>query len=271
MNPVVLGQHFLVNQNVAKKIVLKLQPVKGPILEIGPGKGILTRLIISLYEKNELVAIEKDKQLSAVLDEELKKKLKIINADILDIHLNRLFPKKRFNLIGNIPYLISKKIINWVIREHERIKKGVFMMQKEFSDKLLPLENSLKTNAQTIMFESLFSSAKEFDVNPGSFSPPPKVRSTVFTFQKKDLITQNFRTQDFYDFLKRCFLSRRKTLLNNLSHHYGKKEINMLFSRHQLNPGLRSQQLSLIDFSSLFCWVNQELEFIPDQKEHRKE
>ena len=267
MNPVKLGQHFLVNKNIAKKIVQILLPVKGPILEIGPGMGILTRLLVSHKGKNNLVAIEKDKKLFNDLNTELQKELKIINADILDIQLNRLFPQKTVTLIGNIPYLISKKIINWIIREHNSIKKGVFMMQKEFVEKLLPLGDSPDNNPQMIMFEFLFNSRKEFEVSPGSFSPPPKVVSAVFSFRKKKSLNKNIPSPDFYLFLKRCFSNRRKTLLNNLSLHYKKKTITRIFAKHELNPRLRTQQLSLVDFISLFFWLDQETESDPNDKQ----
>lgn len=258
MKQVALGQHFLVNKNIAKNIIQKFLPVKGPIVEIGPGKGILTRLLLNLAKKNDLAAIEKDKKLFNDLYNEFQKELKIINADILDIQLNYLFPRQHINLIGNIPYLISKKIVNWIIQEYKSIKKGVFMMQKEFVAKLLPLNHSFKKNAQSIIFESLFNSQKEFDVNPGSFSPPPKVMSTVFSFQKKETLKQNFPTQEFYHFLKRCFLNPRKTLLNNLSQYYSKKRVLALFPNHHLDPGCRSQNLSLEDFTSLFHSLDQE-------------
>jgi 16S rRNA (adenine1518-N6/adenine1519-N6)-dimethyltransferase len=261
MNPVKLGQHFLVNKNIAKKIVHILLPVKGPILEIGPGKGILTRLLVSHDRKKELVAIEKDKKLFNELNAELQQKLKLINADILDIQLNRLFPQKTVNLIGNIPYLISKKIINWIIREHNSIKKGVFLMQKEFVEKLLPLGDSPDNNPQMIMFEFLFNSCKEFEVRPGSFSPPPKVVSVVFSFRKRKSLNPNIQLPAFYLFLKKCFSNRRKTLLNNLSLHYGKKTITRIFAKQKLNPRLRTQQLSLADFISLYRWLNQEKVF----------
>jgi 16S rRNA (adenine1518-N6/adenine1519-N6)-dimethyltransferase len=257
-----LGQHFLVNKNVAEKIARKfLQHIskaeQHPILEIGPGKGILTDLLIKYRQGNLFTAVELDNSLFYKLKNKYhnSKDVEFLNRDILKIDLARLFPTENqmVHVAGNVPYHISKEIMDWVIKHHHKIQSATFMVQKEFADKLLPTAKQDQTNAQSILLNTIFDIQKDFDVQPGSFSPQPKVKSTVFSIEKPPEI--QFGTIDyheFYQFLKECFKNRRKTFINNIGNATNTEKLWEFFEENQINPKIRAEQLLKEDFLLIF-------------------
>lgn len=254
-NSVKLGQNFLINKNVAKKIVMSFFPVKGIILEIGPGKGILTDLLIKHRAKNKITAIEIDIELHTKYQSNNIKNFEITNTDILDVKLNNMSVKEKFNLIGNIPFYISKELINWVISQQHKIKKGIFMMQREFVKKLSVKNKSKIINAQSVIFNYLFLLEKLFDVNPGSFHPKPKVTSSVFLF-KKSPKKNKVNTEEYYTFLKICLKKRRKTLFNNLITKYKTEDVKKIFTYNKLNQKIRAEQLQVEFFLKIYKQLN---------------
>ncbi len=246
-----LGQHFLVNHRLAEKIVRAFLPAEGHIVEIGPGSGILTELLIQYRRGGDppVTAIELDPDLCQKLADRHPQGLNIINKDILDIPLESLFPDSPVSLIGNLPYYISKDIIDWIILNHPQIRKGVVMLQREFVDKL----HGRPPNPRSLIFQYLFDAETLFDVSPGSFSPPPKVKSTVFRFQKKTTPPKPpIDIPTFYAFLKKCFRHRRKTLLNNLLPHYPRDTITQALHQYHISPTTRPEKLQLNDFLNIY-------------------
>jgi 16S rRNA (adenine1518-N6/adenine1519-N6)-dimethyltransferase len=252
-----LGQNFLVNRNVTEKIANRFFPVDGPILEIGPGKGILTELLLKYRKNNRLIAVEYDELLFYRMRETFSAEsdFQVLNRDILKVDLHRLFPEEngQVNVVSNVPYYISKDLMEWVIAQAQIIQKGVFMMQKEFVEKLTSRCGTKEYNAQSILFNGLYNVEKLFDVQPGSFSPPPKVKSTVFSFKRERIAPgENIVTADFYVFLQQCFRNRRKTLLNNLSASHSQERLWEMLESCGLNPQIRAEQLSLEDFLNIY-------------------
>ncbi len=245
-----LGQHFLVNRSIAEKMTQTFLPVEGPILEIGPGKGILTQNLLNRCPGCRITAVELDNTLFCELKNRFNKctSIDLLNRNILHVDLDELFPgeNEAVNVIGNVPYYISKELLDWVIAHHNKIKKGMFMMQKEFVNKLIS-----PAHAQSILFVWLYRVEKLFEVQPGSFSPRPRVKSSVFLFERilssheKDIEVD---VMDFYRFLRQCFRNRRKTLFNNLCTSYETKTLADIFARLKLNPKVRAEQLTLKDF-----------------------
>jgi len=255
MAPAKLGQHFLVNKNIAEKMVRKFFPVRGDILEIGPGKGILTGFLVKHRDEqeNNIFAVELDRELYYTIKAEYGEQVEMINRSVLTVDLEDIGGNEEINLISNVPYYISREIIDWVIHQRDRVGKGMFMMQKEFTGKLILSPCAKKHNAQSLVFNHLFSVEKFFDVHPGSFVPPPRVTSTVFLFEKKrGEASEKIDIDDFYLFLKDCFKSRRKTLLNNLVFKYPAEQCWDIFEKTKINPRLRAEQLTLTDFLSIY-------------------
>jgi 16S rRNA (adenine1518-N6/adenine1519-N6)-dimethyltransferase len=249
-NSVKLGQNFLINKGVAKKIVSALFPINNTVLEIGPGKGILTDLLLKKIEEEnisvEIILVELDEELADVLKEK-KENYRVVNDDILKIKLVD-FKKKGFQIIGNVPYYISKEIIDWIIFNENYIDSGVLMFQKEFIEKLLFPKDLKDKNPQSIIFNYLFDTKKVSSVSPGSFFPIPKVSSSVFSFKKK---TEKSDIIEFYDFLKICFKKRRKTLINNLSKVYD-FDLKNLFNKFGMDLQIRAEEMQTVDFEKIF-------------------
>jgi 16S rRNA (adenine1518-N6/adenine1519-N6)-dimethyltransferase len=245
-----LGQHFLVNRSIAEKMVQTFLPVQGPILEIGPGKGILTQCLFNRCPGCQITAVELDIELFCELKNRFSKSIEILNRNILHVDLYELFPgeDEAVNVIGNVPYYISKELLDWVIAHHKKIKKGMFMMQKEFVNKFIS-----PANAQSIFFVWLFQVEKLFEVQPGSFSPRPRVKSAVFLFERiLSPIEIDIDAMDFYDFLQKCFRNRRKTLMNNLGASYDTRKLDEIFGKLHINPKERAEQLTLKDFLDIY-------------------
>lgn len=255
-----LGQHFLINKNVCEKIIKHFLPAEGSLLEIGPGKGILTERLLANRQNNKLIAVELDNTLFYRLKNKFsfQPDFEVLNRDILKIDLNRLLTDNQtINLVGNVPYYISRDLIDWVFQYHTRIKKGILMMQKEFVDKLTKTTDPGLVNPQAILFNMLFTPARVMDVQPGSFSPQPRVKSTVFLFSP---VLQPAMApgdvKNFYLFLQRCFKNRRKTLFNNLAVSSHTEELWEVFETHHINPKIRAEQLPLPVFLQIYLTLD---------------
>lgn len=208
-----LGQNFLCSAGIARRIVDLVPPGPGPLLEIGPGRGILTRLLGERFPARPLTAVEVDAGLADGLQRELGERVRVLQRDILDIELERLFPGGSVTVAGNLPYHISKPLANWFLAQRANIAAAVLMLQKDFIDKLLAGPGGKKYNAQSVVFQLLFRSQRCFDVPAGAFAPRPKVVSTVIAIESSGLQVDD--VDAFYAFIRNSFRDRRKTLANN--------------------------------------------------------
>ncbi|MEN8152489.1 MAG: 16S rRNA (adenine(1518)-N(6)/adenine(1519)-N(6))-dimethyltransferase RsmA [Acidobacteriota bacterium] len=252
-----LGQHFLVNRHIAQKIVKPLFSHNGNIFEIGPGKGILTELIVELKPGKHFIAVEKDPALYENLKRTLSNKVEFINSDILDIDPGQLFNKGQTYLVSNVPYNISKELIDWILTFNKYFPQGVLMVQKEFYLKMISEPASKEYNPRSILFNMIYNIKKIIEVKPGSFSPPPKVNSTVFIFEaKKDKMITGKISEDFYSFLKIIFHNRRKTLSNNLARSYSPEKIRSLLQSQNIPLNIRGEQLAGDILYNLFLHLN---------------
>ena len=148
-----LGQNFLNDKKILNKIVESGEICeKDSVLEIGPGTGNLTEIILSKKPK-KLIVVEKDKELSLKLSKKFKNNIEIINTDILD-YFDKLKFKEPLKVFGNLPYNISTKILTSFIRENnffKKYKKFIFVFQKEVADRIIALENSRDYGRLTIL------------------------------------------------------------------------------------------------------------------------
>jgi len=208
-----LGQHFLKDKNVVRRIVDagKLSP-EDRVLEIGPGGGALTEEIVGRNPK-EFIAVEIDPEWVSFLKEKFGDKVKIINADATDFDFSSLGGK--FVYFGNLPYNVSTAILRNLLTHRKTLKKGIFMVQKEVADRL-----TAKKGKEYGYFPALlslfFDIKKLFNVPPKAFTPPPKVMSTVVEVTPKEFDMEEEELRKFESFLKRAFSQRRKKLKKNL-------------------------------------------------------
>jgi 16S rRNA (adenine1518-N6/adenine1519-N6)-dimethyltransferase len=216
-----LGQHFLHDPNVLGNIVREIHPDKDDVfIEIGAGKGALT---VPLAEKaGRIYAIEKDRDLLPELKKKLPANVVLVNIDVLRIYFRELVAEdlkanRVIKLAANLPYSISSQVLFKVLDEKELFEECTFLVQKEVADRISAGAGSKRFAPISILFQRDFDVRPCFVVEPGSFSPPPKVRSTLIQFKRRK--QPLFELQDetaFRMFLKSGFQHRRKTLLNNL-------------------------------------------------------
>lgn len=253
-----LGQNFLHDANIARRIVGLVPPGPGPLLEIGPGKGILSRLLAERFPGRRLIMVEVDPLLAADLEQRFigtegsrrGDGVEIIGMDILQLDLAGRFAAGGVTVTGNLPYHISRPLIDWFIHQNPLIGEAVLMLQKDFVDKLLAAPGGKKYNAQSVVFQLLFAARRHFDVPAGAFVPKPKVVSTVIT--ARPLAPALNSDPGFYPFIRLCFAERRKTLWNNLAAHADKNLLAAAFAACGLAASVRAEQLAPPRFADLW-------------------
>ena len=221
-----LGQNFLYDKNVINKIInaSKINS-NDEVLEIGPGTGNLTRSII--YQKpKKIYVIEKDESLANILKKQFSNKINLISKDILKIP-NDFYSKKKFLILGNLPYNISTKILsNLCLNSELKVSKMIFMFQKEVAERILADVNSKEYSRITVLSKWKFDIKKVSDVKPNSFFPRPKVHSTVLEFKPKEKI-HKIKDSKNLEKITRIFFSQRRKMI--------KKPINILFENSGFN------------------------------------
>ena len=217
-----LGQNFLIDRNILELIV-STTPIDGrTILEIGPGTGNLTSFILKKNPKKVFV-IEKDNDLSDNLRETFKNQLIIINDDVLNINVNSLFNEKVI-VFGNLPYNISTEILSrWIInlKDNFWFDHLILMFQKEVADRIIAKFDTSNYGRLSILSNWKLNIKKICDIKPESFSPKPKIDSSLLFFSPK----KNFykiKNPRNLEKLTRVFFSHRRKML--------KKPFNQLFN-----------------------------------------
>lgn len=210
-----LGQNFLRDENVARRIVELVPAGSGPLLEIGAGPGILSARLAGRFPGRPLTLVEVDGDLAGGLRQRFGEGPRVLNQDILQVDLAGLYGGAPVTLVGNLPYHISKPLIDWLIGQRRRIGEAVLMLQRDFIDKLLAAPGGKKYHAQSVAFQLLFRARRCFDVPASAFAPRPKVVSTVIA--ARPLAPEVAGGERFYAFARLCFAERRKTLRNNLA------------------------------------------------------
>jgi 16S rRNA (adenine1518-N6/adenine1519-N6)-dimethyltransferase len=248
-----LGQNFLHDKNIAAKIVdvflSRSLGTGGPVLEIGPGPGILSALLLENIPAAKVTLVEVDRFLAQELRLRFGAAPRIIQEDILKVELAVLYPQDRVAVIGNLPYHISKELIDWFIAQRLRIGAAVLMLQKDFVDKVLAAPGGKKYNAQSVLFQLLFQVRRCFHVPAGAFTPAPRIMSTVIAAQPADFAAA---ADEFYSFVKLCFAERRKTLWNNLAPHQDRNILAAAFAAGGLAATVRAEQLAPERFVALW-------------------
>lgn len=210
-----LGQHFLINEGVAKDIVSSLQH-KDNILEVGAGMGVLTKYIIEENTDNFFV-IEIDKESVAYLNENYPCiKNNIIEGDFLKYDLNTLFDSQNFSLIGNFPYNISNLILFKVFEHKNIIQEVVGMFQKEVAERVIAKEGSKTYGILSVFLSVFYDREYLFTVPNTDFDPMPKVQSAVIRLTRNNIIDLGCDEKQFILVVKTAFNQRRKMLRQSL-------------------------------------------------------
>jgi 16S rRNA (adenine1518-N6/adenine1519-N6)-dimethyltransferase len=208
------GQHFLVNFAAADAIVAAAEAVPGDqLLEIGPGRGVLTERMIKTGA--HVTAIEADRDLEPQLRAKFPD-LKLVMADATRLDFNTL-EEPSYKLISNLPYNVSKPLLMRFFEDRKRFPRWVLMMQKEVADRLLASPGSKDWGPLGILLQNICTIKTVTQLGPGSFKPPPKVDSTVLRFDVREKPLEEMGDEKrFADMLFLLFRERRKTLNNRL-------------------------------------------------------
>jgi 16S rRNA (adenine1518-N6/adenine1519-N6)-dimethyltransferase len=241
-----LGQHFLKDDNIAWKIVDSLQLTEGPVLEIGPGMGVLTRHLLELPDRS-CYFMDTDRFSIEYLTETFPEHTaKFIHADFLKFNLDTLFPGK-FDIIGNFPYNISSQILFKVLDRRQQVTQVVCMIQKEVAERLAAGPGSKTYGILSVLLQAYYRIEYLFTVNETVFIPPPKVKSAVIRLTRNSREALDCDEALFFKVVKTAFNQRRKTLRNSLKSFYIDYERGEV--RHL--AGKRAEELSVEEFVSL--------------------
>ena len=246
-----LGQNFLVDENILKKIVDISEIQDRSVLEIGPGTGNLTSFILKNNPK-KLFVVEKDKDLVLGLRKKFKDFLVIINEDILDIN-EKKFSKEKLIVFGNLPYNISTEILcKWILNldnDEFWFECLILMFQKEVADRILANVNTSNYGRLSILAKWKLDIIRICNIKPSCFFPKPKIESSLLLFKPK----KNFFKIDNpknIELVTRSFFNHRRKMI--------KKPFNQLFNgksyiqkKLKLNLNLRPQNLTLDTYYNL--------------------
>ena len=209
-----LGQHFLTDQKVARAIVDALQ-CPGPVLEIGPGMGVLTQYLLQ-REDVDLKLVEIDgESVEYLLAHFPGMQGRLLQADFLTLRLEKLFPE-RFAVIGNFPYNISSQIFFKILDHRERIPEVVCMIQKEVAERIAEAPGSKTYGILSVLLQAWYDIEYLFSVGSGCFAPPPKVESAVIRLRRNGRSSLGCDEALFKTIVKTAFGQRRKMLRNPL-------------------------------------------------------
>jgi len=244
-----LGQHFLKDARALKRIVSALDINQDDVvLEIGPGRGALTKHLLKGYPK-KLIVVEKDKKLSEKLPEitEHNKILSIIEGDILKI-LPEIPPP--YKLVGNIPYYLTGNLLRTISELSNLPELIILTTQKEVAERMCSLPPKMNLLSASVRFWGEPEIIRY--ISKKSFNPPPKVDSAIIKIiPHKD--NKNIDSKKYYKTLKILFGQPRKTIANNLSGSFNKNksEIEEVLNSLSIEPKLRPQNLNVNDIIKL--------------------
>jgi len=262
-----LGQHFLASEDLAARVVDTLGDVsQSTVLEIGPGRGILTSLLAKRARR--LIAVELDRVLAAQLRLKfgMERNVEVIEADILAIDFDSLFgPKPGLSrpgielkpqpvkVVGNLPYYITSDILLRLFEFSKYFESIVIMVQREVADRVAAEPGGRDYGMLSATAQLYARVEKLFTLPPGAFVPPPKVHSTVLRLtidpqQEKLGVAGN----GFIDFLRLSFGQKRKTLWNNLKTKYAGPELKRALAEAKVKPTARAETLKLEESAAIF-------------------
>jgi len=246
-----LGQHFLTDLNIAQKIVNALPDDGLPVVEIGPGTGVLTQYLIA---RDHFTAFDIDTESIDFLKEKYPQHAaKIQYQDFLEADLRPFASKSRFNVVGNFPYNISTQIMFKVLEHRNDVSVLVGMFQKEVAQRIAEKPGSKTYGILSVLLQAFYKIEYLFTVSEHVFNPPPKVKSAVIRLTRNTTATLNCNEDLFFKVVKASFNQRRKTIRNSIKVLSGSAVVDSdLLDK-------RAEQLSVVQFVELTNKVEQSL------------
>ncbi len=262
-----LGQHFLNSQDLAARIVEALGDIsQDTVLEIGPGRGMLTSLLAKRARR--LIAVELDRVLAAQLSLKfaMARNVEIIEADILAIDFDSFFGPKPglgrpgieikpqpVKVVGNLPYYITSDILLRLFEFSKHFESIVIMVQREVADRIAAEPGGRDYGVLSATTQLYARVEKLFTLPPGAFTPPPKVHSTLLRLTIDPQMEKLGVAGDgFIDFLRLSFGQKRKTLWNNLKTKFPDTELKRALAEARVKPTVRAETLSLEESAAVY-------------------
>ena len=249
-----LGQHFLTDLNIAKRISDSLKADRcRDTLEVGPGTGVLTQFLLK-REDIDLSAAEVDSESIEYLHEHYPQlSASLIEGDFLQIDIREMFPQG-VNIIGNFPYNISSQIFFKVLEYRDLVPECVGMVQKEVAERIAEKPGSKSYGILSVFLQAFYDIEYLFTVNENVFNPPPKVKSAVIRLTRNGVSHLDCDEKLFYKVVKTAFNQRRKTIRNSLRAGFGNFE-------GQEHPffNMRPEMLNVQQFVELTKWVEENI------------
>jgi len=246
-----LGQNFLVDQNIIEKITNTIDINDKSILEVGPGTGNLTGSILKKKPK-KIFVVEKDDNLSSILEKKFKNRIVIINKDILTINEN-LISNDQLVVFGNLPYNISTEILcKWILNLNDKkiwFSKLLLMFQKEVADRIVSKYNSSNYGRLSIISNWKLDIEKIIDIKPNCFFPKPKVESSLLKFTPKKKFFE-LKDPNNLEKITRIFFNHRRKMIKKPFYQIFSKNIDIL-EKLNISLDLRPQNLNFETYYKL--------------------
>lgn len=262
-----LGQHFLRDDHAARRIIEALGDIsQTTVLEIGPGTGALTRILVRSARR--VIAIELDKVLAAQLRMRfaMASNIEVIEGDVLAIDFDTIFGPKPgtsrpglewkpepVDVVGNLPYFITSDILLRLFEYRRYFRQMIIMVQREVAERL-SAKPGTKDYGLLSATAQLYTRVQQlFTLPPGAFNPPPKVHSAVLRLTVAPQLEQlGVEEEGFIRFLRLSFGQKRKTLWNNLKSQYNQKHLRAALDEADVKPNIRAEALPLDKTAALF-------------------
>lgn len=250
-----LGQHFLIDEDIAKQIADTLSFKNYTnVIEIGPGMGVLTKYL--LLKDIDLVAMDLDEESIVYLNHsfrlehpkvfEKNNRLNIVEADFLKFDLQQLYGEEQFAITGNFPYNISTQIVFKMLEMRQQVPEFSGMFQKEVAQRICEKPGSKTYGILSVLVQAFYEAEYLFTVPPQVFDPPPKVQSGVLRLTRRENLKLPCDEHLFFKIIKASFNQRRKTIRNSL------KTFNLSDNlKEDIIFDQRPEQLSVADFIAL--------------------
>jgi 16S rRNA (adenine1518-N6/adenine1519-N6)-dimethyltransferase len=245
------SQNFLVSRHVVEGIVRAIAPREGErVIELGPGLGTLTGSLLAAGAR--VVAVEKDREMIAVLREELGARgtLEVIEGDAAAVDLSQLAAGERVALAGNLPYAITGGIVRNLCDHAASLSRAVIMVQKEVRDRLIARPDTGEYGALTVFVQARFDVKPVLKVPAGAFHPPPKVESAVVMLVPRE-VPRAEETEAFRTVVRSAFQARRKTLRNALAQAVGTQRAEAALAAAGIDGRRRGETLSIEELASV--------------------
>lgn len=251
-----LGQHFLTDKNIARKIVREAGvTMKDDVWEIGPGKGILTDC---LCEKcRTLTVFEIDKQWVDYIKVHFQEpKLTIVHADILDIDFNEFAHKRKIKIVANLPYQITSPLLFKIIDLREIFSSITIMIQDEVADRLCAVPGNKDYGRLTVKAQLFFDVVKLFTVPAHVFFPPPKITSAVVQLEPRKEVYEINDLDLLWEIIDTTFIHRRKMVRKTLKRIINDSELDKLKKKFDVDLTRRPESFSIEEFLELAHQIN---------------